>query len=268
MEAVTGLLAQHGLLLVFANVLLTQGGVPVPSTPMLIVAGALIAQGQLAFAPALGVATLATLIGNIPWYLAGRRYGYAVLRTMCRISIEPDSCVQRTEDVFGRWGAVSIIVGKYIPGFATIAPPLAGAMKLGFPRFLVYTAISAVLWAVVPLLAGVIFHAEVQWLLLRLEDIGLGALVLAAAIVAVYVAVKSIERYLLIRFLRMTRIGAEELREVMAGERRPLVLDVRSPIGRKLDPRRLPGAIAVDLESPQSALIEVPPDRDVVVYCS
>lgn len=100
---------------------------------MLVVAGALAARGQLGFAAALAVATVATLIGNVPWYLAGRRYGYAVLRTLCRLSIEPDSCVQRTEGVFGRWGAVSIIVGKYIPGFATIAPPLAGAMKLGFP---------------------------------------------------------------------------------------------------------------------------------------
>lgn len=268
MDAMTSLLAQHGLLLLFANVLLTQAGAPVPSTPMLVVAGALVAQGQLGFGPALAVATVATLIGNVPWYLAGRRYGYAVLRTLCRLSIEPDSCVQRTEDVFGRWGAISIIVGKYIPGFATIAPPLAGAMKLGFPRFLAYTAISALLWAVVPLLAGVIFHAEVEWLLLRLEDMGLGALVLAAAIIAVYVSVKSIERYLLIRFLRMARIGVEELRELMSGATRPLVLDVRSPIARRLDPRRLPGAIAVDIESPQSALVQVPQDRDVVIYCS
>ena len=264
----TGLLAQHGLLLLFANVLVTQAGAPVPSTPMLIVAGALVVRGELGFGPALAVATVATLIGNVPWYLAGRRYGYAVLRTLCRVSIEPDSCVQRTEDVFGRWGAVSIIVGKYIPGFATIAPPLAGAMKLGFARFLVYTGISAALWAVVPLLAGVVFHAEVEWLLLRLEDMGLGVLMLAAAIVAVYISVKSIERYLLIRILRMTRIGVEELRELLAGESRPVVLDVRSPIARKLDPRRLPGAIPVDLISAQTAVVEVPPDRDVIVYCS
>ena len=264
----TGLLVQHGLLLLFANVLLTQGGAPVPSTPMLIVAGALVAQGQLGFVPALAVATVATLLGNIPWYAAGRRYGYSVLRTLCRISIEPDSCVQRTENVFGRWGAVSIIVGKYIPGFATIAPPLAGAMKLGFPRFLLYTAVSAVLWAGVPLLAGMVFHAEVEWLVSRLEDMGLGALILAAGIVVFYVAVKSIERYLLIRFLRMARIGVDELRELLAGDSKPIVLDARSAMARRLDPRRVPGAIAVDIPGPEAAVIDVPPDRDVVVYCS
>ncbi|HET6492361.1 MAG TPA: sulfurtransferase, partial [Burkholderiales bacterium] len=107
MDEMTGLLAQCGLALVFTNVLLTQLGAPVPATPMLILAGAAAGNGQLAFGPALGLATLATLLGNIPWYFAGRRYGYPILRTLCRISIEPDSCVKRSEDVFGRWGALS-----------------------------------------------------------------------------------------------------------------------------------------------------------------
>lgn len=264
----TGLLAQHGLLLVFANVLLTQAGAPVPATPMLIVAGALVAQGQLGLAQVLTAATIATLLGNVPWYFAGRRYGHRILRTVCRISMEPDSCVQRTEDVFGRWGAISLIVGKNIPGFATIAPPLAGAMRVGFLRFLLYTAISALLWAILPLVVGLIFHTEVEWLLLQLEGLGLSALILAAAVIVLYVIVKSIERFLLIRSLRATRIDVVELRALMEGNARPVVIDVRSRIAQKLDPRRLPGAIAVDMSAPRMPLVEVPPDRDVVVYCS
>lgn len=268
MEEMTSLLVQYGLLLVFANVLLTQGGAPVPATPMLILAGALVAQGKLAFGPLLGVSVVATLLGNVPWYLAGRRYGYPILRTLCRISIEPDSCVKRTEDIFVRWGALSLIVGKYIPGFATIAPPLAGAMKLGFPRFLLYTAISALLWAVAPIFGGMIFHAEVEWLLARLEDMGAGALILAVAVVALYIAVKSVERYLLMRFLRMVRISVKELRELLGGETIPVVLDVRSALARKLDPRRIPGAIWMDIADTHAATVEIPPGRDVVVYCS
>ena len=263
----TGLLGQYGLALVFANVLLTQLGAPVPATPMLILAGAAVGNGQLAFGPALGLTMLATLLGNVPWYFAGRRYGYPILRTLCRISIEPDSCVKRTEDIFGRWGALSLIVGKYIPGFATIAPPLAGAMRIGLLRVIAYTAISALRWAIVPLLGGMVFHAEVDWLLARLEDMGLGALILVTALIAVYIAVKSVERYLLLRFLRMTRISVTELRGLMDREERPVVLDVRSALARQLDSRRLPGAIAVDIDA-QAALVVVPPDRDVVIYCS
>jgi len=267
MYEMTSLLAQHGLVLVFANVLLTQAGAPVPSTPILIVAGALIAQGQLALAQVLGAATLATLLGNVPWYFAGRRYGYRILRTLCRISIEPDSCVKRTEDVFGRWGTISLIVGKNIPGFATIAPPLAGAMRVGFPRFLLYTTISALIWAFLPLLAGWVFSTQVEWLLLQLEDLGLGALLFAAAVIVVYVIVKSIERFYLIRFLRSTRILPSELRKLMDQELKPVVLDARSRIGQQLDPRRVPGAIAVDMSALHVPLA-VPPDRDIVVYCS
>ena len=97
---------------------------------------------------------------------------------------------------------------------------------------------------------------------------GVGALIGAAAVIAVYVFVKSVERFLLIRLLRTTRIDVTELRTLMQGDAKPIVLDVRSRIARQLDPRRLPGAIAVDMHAPQVALIEVPPDRDVVVYCS
>lgn len=268
MHEMTELLARHGLTLVFTNVLLTQAGAPVPATPMLIVAGALVAQGQLGLATVLGAATIATLLGNVPWYFAGRRYGHGILRTVCRISMEPDSCVQRTEDVFERWGTISLIVGKNIPGFATIAPPLAGAMRVDFLRFLLYTAVSALLWAILPLLLGLVFHTEVEWLLAQLEDLGAGVLIVAAVLIAIYVAVKSIERFLLLRFLRATRINVDELRTLMEGDAKPVVLDVRSHIAQRLDPRRLPGAIIVDIGAAQLPLVDVPADRDVVVYCS
>ena len=268
MEQLTSLLAQHGLALVFANVLLTQSGVPVPAVPVLIVAGAFVAEGQIALAPLLLATVIASLIGDSIWYVAGRHYGYRVLRTLCRIAIEPDSCVKQTETIFERWGAASLMVAKYVPGFATVAPPLAGTMRLELPRFLGYSAVAALLWAGAPIALGAVFHAEVERALAWLEDMGTGALAVIGVVVLFYVGVKLVERYLLIRFLRMVRISAPELRELMGREPRPVVLDVRSALARRLDPRRLPGAIAVEIETPQAALAAVPTDRDVVVYCS
>ena len=268
MEEMTGLLAQHGLLLVFANVLLTQSGVPVPAIPILIIAGAFVSQGQIALVPLILVSMTASLIGDTLWYLAGRRYGYRVLRTLCRITIEPDSCVKQTENIFERWGAPSLMVAKYVPGFATVAPPLAGTMRLGMAPFLAYSAVAAVLWAGLPVALGMIFHAEVERALEWLEGMGAGAAVVIVAVVAIYVGVKALERYMLIRLLRMVRIGVEELRELMERNVKPVVLDVRSATARKLDPRRIPGAIWVDIAAPQAALVAVPPDRDLVVYCS
>ncbi len=264
----TGLLAQHGLALVFANVLLTQSGVPVPAVPLLVIAGAFVGQGKIALAPLILVSVVASLIGDTLWYLAGRRYGYRILRTLCRITIEPDSCVKQTESIFERWGAPSLMVAKYVPGFSTAAPPLAGTMQLGLAPFLAYSAVAAALWAGLPIALGAIFHAEVESALAWLENMGAGAAAVIAAIVLFYIGIKALQRFMLIRFLRMVRVSVEELRELMGRDAKPVVLDVRSATARKLDPRRIPGAIWVDIAAPQAALVAVPPDRDVVVYCS
>ena len=268
MEELTGLLAQHGLALVFVNVLLTQGGIPVPSMPMLIIAGASVAAGQMSLAALLLATTAASLIGDTAWYYAGRRYGYRILNTLCRVAIEPGTCVKQTEDIFERWGPPSLMIAKYVPGFSTVAPPLAGTMRLGFPPFLAYSAVAALLWAGLPIALGVVFSSQVELELAWLESMGTGALAAIAGIALFYIFLKMFERFLLIRFLRMVRISVPDLRELLGGAARPLVLDARSPTARRLDPRRVPGAIAVDINTPETAVVEVPPDRDVVVYCS
>ena len=268
MENLSGLLSQHGLTLVFLNVLLHQLGVPLPAMPMLIVAGALMAEGTIEPLPLALVVLTASLLGDTPWYYAGRRYGYRVLRTLCRISMEPDSCVKQTESIFLRFGAPSLIVAKYIPGFSTVAPPLAGTMRLGLPQFLAYSAVAALAWAALPVAGGAFFRAEVEWVLARLGEMGGGAVALLALVVAVYVAIKATERYLLIRFLRTVRVSAEELDAMMREDPPPVILDVRSGLAREAEPRRIPGAVAVALESAGELAASVPPDRDVVVYCS
>ena len=268
MAELNELLARHGLTLVFMNVLLVQVGLPLPAVPMLIVAGAFVAQGELGLAPLLAVAVAASLLGDIPWYFAGRRYGYRILGTLCRVAIEPDSCVKQTENIFTRWGGRSVMAAKFIPGFATVAPPLAGAMRLPFRRFLVYSAVGALAWALVPVAGGAMFHSEVEWLLARLETMGASALAVVGAALAAYLAVKAIERYLLLRFMRMIRIGVDDLHRLLQEELKPVILDARSALARSLDPRHIPGALAVDMAAPELHLVHVPPDRDVVVYCS
>jgi membrane protein DedA with SNARE-associated domain len=211
---------------------------------------------------------VASLLGDTPWYLAGRRYGYRILRTICAISIEPDSCVKQTENIFTRWGPVSLLVAKYIPCFSTVAPPLAGTMHLGFCRFLAYSAAAAALWAATPVLAGFFFRREVEWLLTRIEAMGTGALAVIGGVVLAYAAVKAAQRYLLIRFLRMIRITVPDLRDMLANGAQPLILDARSALAREAEPRRIPGAIIVDIDNVERAIDAVAPVRDVVVYCS
>lgn len=268
MSEVAALLAQHKLALVFANILIAQLGVPLPAVPLLVVAGAFVAEGRLALMPLLGVAIAASLLGDTPWYLAGRYRGHSVLRTLCRIAIEPDSCVKQTEHAFLRWGAAALIVAKYIPGFSTIAPPLAGTMKIPFSRFALLSAAGALLWVAVPIAAGAWFHNEVDRALQHLEQMGGWAVAVVVVALAMYVGIKVAQRYLLIRFLRSVRVSVEELKEMLQREVRPVILDARSALARKLDPRIIPGAIAVDIDDPAVALPALTDDREIVVYCT
>lgn len=268
MEELRALLAQHGLTLVFLNVLAAQLGLPLPALPMLVLAGTLLADGTIHLLPLTLVVITGSLLGDTPWYFAGKRYGYRVLRTVCRISMEPDSCVKQTENIFTRWGPASLLVAKYIPGFATVAPPLAGTMHVRLPRFLAYSAVAAALWAAAPVLGGFFFRREIESLLDWIETMGAGALSVVALLVLVYIAFKAAQRYLLIRFLRMIRIRVDDLKIMLDSDSKPLILDARSALAREAEPRTIPGAIVVDLSAMERVIDAVPPDRDVVVYCS
>jgi membrane protein DedA with SNARE-associated domain len=268
LEEMTRLLAQYGLALVFVNVLIHQAGIPVPAVPLLIVTGTLVQQGQLSLALLLGVVVFASLLADIPWFYAGRRFGYPILNALCRVAIEPDSCVKRTENIFERWGAPSLLVAKFIPGFSMVAPPLAGTMRLAFVPFVAYSAAGAAIWAGVAIGAGMVFHSEVDRALAWLGEMGIGALTAIASILIFYVTMKWIERWMFIRVLRLARISVDELDELMQHEDRPVILDVRSQTARRLDPRHIPGAIAVDFNEPERALPPVAPDREIVVYCT
>src|SRR5438874_1577904 len=149
----------YGIPLIFLNVFLEQIGAPVPAVPTLIVAGALSRAGQMSSTHVLIAAVIASLIADYAWFLLGRHYGYRVLRTLCRISLSPDSCVRDTEASFERWGLKSLIVAKFIPGFSTVAPPLAGATRAGTLVFLAFDALGAIVWAGAAVAAGRAFHS-------------------------------------------------------------------------------------------------------------
>lgn len=268
MDQLTYLLSQHGIALVFVNVLVTQLGAPVPAVPMLVLAGAYAQQGGFDLAAVLAVAVLGSLLGDLPWYLAGRRYGYSVLTFLCRMAVEPGICVQRTEDKLTRWGAPSLTIAKFVPGFATVAPPLAGATRMPLASFLAYSAIGAALWAGVAIAAGALFRTQVEVVIGWLEFAGLRAAALVGVVLAVYIAVKWTQRYLFMRLLRMARVDAHELHAMLQSDAPPLILDARSQAARRADPRHIPGAVPVNLGMPELAVTTVPLDRDVVIYCS
>jgi membrane protein DedA with SNARE-associated domain/rhodanese-related sulfurtransferase len=265
---IIALIAQYGLLLVFFNVLIEQAGVPVPAVPTLIVAGALAANDKLPVASVVLVAVLASLLSDLAWYWAGRRFGSGVMRTICRISLSPDSCVKQSELHFQRWRGRVLLIAKFVPGLSTVAPPLVGAMGLRIPTFVLLDGLGSLLWAGLAVALGYAFAEQIDVLLAALASAGTVAFELLLVLLALYIAVKWWQRRRLLLALRMARISVDELNQSIAEGKTPVVVDVRSQAARLLDTRIIPGALLADLDSVDRALLGIPPDRELVIYCS
>ena len=203
---ITDFYGSYGLLTVFAAVILQQLGAPIPASPVLVLAGAKAVEDPVHGVWALALAIAGSGIGSIPWFYAGRRHGYRVLKLVCRISLSPDSCVRRTESAFERYGVASLIVAKFIPGFARVAAPLAGALRIRMLPFLISTGAGAALWAGSALVLGVVFYRQIDWLLDRLAALGGLGLILLTALLALYVAFRFVDRWRFRRRLRGARM--------------------------------------------------------------
>lgn len=260
--------ARYGLPLVFLNVAAEQLGLPVPALPTLVVAGALVAEGRVEWLPLLSVAMFASLLADAVWYAIGRRHGYRVLATLCRLSLSPDTCVRNTESTFERMGMPSLLFAKFVPGFSTVAPPLAGATGAPVASFLIYDSLGTLMWSGLGIGAGVVFHDAIEDALAVLGRLGGGALVVLALGLLAFITAKWWRRRQLTRLLALSRITAEELSSLFGGDAHPIVLDVRSRSVRHRDPRRIPGALVVELDDLDRAIATLPHDREVVLYCT
>jgi membrane protein DedA with SNARE-associated domain/rhodanese-related sulfurtransferase len=261
-------LAEHLLVATFIALLLRQLGLPIPAFPVLIWAGAVGHADPPRLGAAFLLATLASTAGNLPWYWAGRRFGYRVLKLVCRVTLSPDSCVRKTEGAFGRRGAAMLLTARFLPGLEFVAPPLAGALHMPLPTFLAYDTAGSALRTAAGLGLGLLFRDQIDWLLDRLADLGANFLLVLGGVLAAYLAWRWLQRWRFLRSLTAARIGVRELRDMMDRGENPLVLDVRTATHRQLDGRQIPGAHPVDPEDAERTLAAIPRDREVVVYCA
>ncbi len=262
------LVGQYGLLIVGINVLLDQIGLPIPAVPTLVVAGAVAANGNLALVPLFLLSVGACLAPDCGWYLVGQIYGIRVLKTLCRISLEPDSCVSQTQARFELWGVKSLVIAKFVPGLAIIAPPMAGAMRIGWVKFIALSVVGAALWSGSALAAGMLFSSQIDALLSHLDRIGVAAGLVIAGLLAAYIAFKWWERARFLAALRMARISVADLYELVQAGAAPIIVDVRSPTARTLEPRWIPGAIHVPIDAVGRHVRDLPRDRDIILYCT
>ena len=266
MESLAADLAKFGVPFVGLNVLLQQIGLPIPAAPTMMLAGALAMAGRIDLPAAFAIAVAASLVADLLWFWAGRRYGYPVLRFLCRISLSPDTCVRQTEGIFERWGFYSVVVSKFVPGFATVAPPVAGALKMRVGAFALASTASAALWAGAAMATGALFARQIDVALAWVTaNFAFAALAVAVA-VAIYALVKAGQRYRMTRLLAASLMSVDELRERLAGHPPPFVIDVGSSLAHDVRPH-IPGAVLLDLDT-IAQCDDFPDDRDIVLYCA
>jgi membrane protein DedA with SNARE-associated domain len=266
MPEVIQFLVRHGYLLLFLWVCAEQLGLPIPTAPLLLAAGALAGEGRLNLALACLVAVAGSMVSDTFWYHFGRRRGSPIINLLCRISLDPDSCVRQTKEVFARHGARSFLVAKFIPGLNTAAPPLAGVMHMGRLRFLIFDGLGASLWAGTFMGLGFVFHNQIENVANYVQRFGRSVAVVALAGLAAYIGWKYFNRRRFLRRLFTARITPEELKEKLDAGEDPLILDVRHDLEFKVDPHIIPGAFRLSIEDLEKELRRIPRDRDVILY--
>jgi len=265
LEQAADFLIRHGYAVLFGWVLLEQMGLPIPAAPLLIAAGALARAGKMNLTFALALALIAVILADLFWYSLGRYRGGRILKLLCRISLEPDSCVRRTENLFVRHGVHSLLVAKFVPGLNTAAPSLAGIFRMPVRRFMIFDSLGALLWVGSVTSLGLIFSDQLEQIALRWS--GWLVAVLAGSLAA-YVLWKFIQRRRFIRRLRIARITPKELMDKLRAGETISIVDLRQPMDIEAFPQMIPGALRIAMEEIEERHAEIPRDRDVVLYCS
>ena len=268
MERAMAVLVQYGYVVVLGGVFAEQVGMPLPSEPVLIGAGALAGNGHLSLAVVLGVATVASLAGDLVWYVIGRLGGARVLRWLCRISLEPDACVRRTERFFARHGARSLLVAKFVPGFSMAAPPLAGIVRMPVHEFVIFTGLGGVVWASAFLGLGWIFRSQLAVAGEYAARLGGWTVAVVVAAIVAHLTWKIIVRQRFLRKIRIARITPEELKARLDGGEPTVVVDVRDRVDFEAEPSIIPGALHLTTDELEARHREIPRERDIVLYCT
>jgi membrane protein DedA with SNARE-associated domain len=269
MTDATQVLVEYGYLVLFAVVLLEQIGLPIPAVPVLLGVGALAGTERMSLALGIGAVLAASLPPDLVWYELGRRRGSRVLARLCRISLEPDSCVRRTENLFVRRGRKALLVVKFFPGLSPIASTLSGMVGVARRQFIALDGLGAMIWASAWMGLGYAFSDALELVIGRIGSLGNYALAIVAAALVSYIAVKFVKRQRFLRGLRIARITPDELkRRLDSGDGDLAVIDTRSALEVNREPYVIPGAIWIAAEEIDQRHREVPRDREIVLYCT
>jgi len=211
---------------------------------------------------------LAATLCDTFWYILGSLRGIAVLRLICRISLEPDSCVRRTQLSFKRRGGWALLFAKFVPGLNAMMAPLAGISRMDWRRFVLLDALGTLLWSCAYIAAGFVFSGQLERVLAFLSFLGGGLLVLLVIALGSYIGWKWQNRRQFVRKLRIARITPEELKQRLDDGQDVIIVDLRHEIEFDAEPETISGAVRMDPADLEEAIEVIPRDREIILFCS
>jgi membrane protein DedA with SNARE-associated domain len=261
-------LERYSVIILPALAVFEQMGIPLPAVPALLAAGALAATGRVNLWFVIGAIVAVTLPVDLVWHELGRRRGARILTGLCRLTLEPDVCVRRTQNVFARHGVRTLLVAKFVPGLTTVLPPLAGVFGVPRLKFALYDIAGSVLWSGSWLGVGFLFSEAIEQVLIRVSSLGRATGLVVGGVLIGYVLLKYLRRWLFLRRLRIARISPEDLRRKLDAGEDIAILDLRTVLDVTAVPYGIPGSRWIPAEQLNDRLADIPHDRELVLYCS
>ena len=262
------LLVNHGYLLLFVYVLVVSLGVPVPVEPLFLLMGAQAGDHHYSFFISLVMALTPALLGDILWYEIGKHKGRSVLSLLCKLSLEPDTCVRKTESAFSARGSDALLFSKFVPGMSLASVTLAGISRMPFGRFVLADAAGCTLWASAYLALGWMFHKQVDRVIGFLGLYGRRAGLVILFALAIYIAYKYFQRWRFLKKLRINRVTPEQVQELMASGCGLTIVDLRHPAEVERVGFKIPNALVLRPEDLRSRSHEIPREHEIILYCT
>ena len=257
-------LVKYGSVVVFFGVLAEQGGAPLPAAPILMAAGALAGFHRLNAFTALILAVAASVMSDLVWFYLGRSRGVAILKFMCKVSLEPDTCLSKTNAAYTRYGSGSLLFAKFVPAVGMLGPPIAGMLGLATWKFIFLDSVGALFWSGTFVALGWAFRAQLGGIADILARLGTYLVALLLSGLGLYIAFKYSRRQRIFRELQIARITPAELKRLMDDGKPLTIVDVRLEVEKR--DGQIPGA--VDLVYLDSLSESLKSAGEFVLYCS
>lgn len=262
------LFLRHGYLFLFFYMLVVTAGIPIPADPVLLLMGAMVGNHRYFLIPALAAVVVPALLGDTLWYQLGRHKGRSILGLLCRLSLEPDTCVRKTEATFVKRGAGALLFARFLPGMGLLSASLAGVSRMQYWRFLLADAAGCALWSGAYLLLGRIFYRQIDSLIRLLGLFGRRAGMVVLTLIALYVLAKYLQRRRFLRKLRINRVTPQEAHALLGGNEPISIIDLRHPAEIQREGMKIAGAIVVRPDDLRSLSHEIPENQQIILYCS